>query len=213
MQFWTALVLAALGASSAVVSASKDMQCTNWQTRPLRWHMQDSHVRGNLSFSYLKDNNGRPIATTRESDNSPAKAVKFTFAACAAPKGGDDYMGYGSGRQSNGGAFGQIKLASDESQCLTASGLHGKGMYFVLDKCVKEDSKALLYQFFAYPVNGISLGFLGHTKSQKGGNYHQYIEGVKGAPFQFNYIGQSEPPEKGSAFINWLHWGYDDNDA
>lgn len=208
MKFIVAYALVALGASSAlaaVIPRSGDqLTCTEGRAiHALKWHDYNApRDHGYLSFSNVKDSQGRPIATKLESDGSPAKPVNFTFASCAAPDGKPGWMGYGKGEQSNGRRYGHLQLESDKSKCLTATGLKTKGIHFALDDCHTEDSSIQRYQFFAEATNGITVGFLGSKNGTTDQNYHQSLGSSKGNPLQLDYVGDAD--SNSVVFINWL---------
>ena len=207
MKFIVAYALVVLGASSAlaaVVPRSGDqLTCKEGNSiRPLKWHESSGdRNHGYLSFSNVKDSQGRPIATKLESDGSPAKPVNFTFSYCSAPDGKQGWMGYGKGEHSNGRLYGHVQLESDKSKCLTVTGLKTKGIHFALDDCHTEDSSIQLYQFFVEATNGITIGFLGSKNGTTDQHYRTSLGSDKGNPLQLDYVGKDYVDSP--IFINW----------
>ena len=208
MKFIFAYALVTLGASSALAAAvprsSDQLTCKEGHSiHALKWHESSGdRDHGYLSFSNVKDSQGRPIATKLESDGSPAKPVNFTFTSCAAPDGKPGWMGYGKGESSNGRIYGHLRLESDKSKCLTATGLKTKGIHFALDDCHTEDSSIQRYQFFVEAVNGITVGFLGSKNGTTDQHYRVSLGSSKGNPLQLDYVGDDNSASP--IFINWL---------
>ncbi|WFD32976.1 hypothetical protein MSPP1_004033 [Malassezia sp. CBS 17886] len=202
MKASTFISIAVLCASS--VLASESLTCKTYSSHALKWKASDdSGGHGYLSFSNRKDHDGAPIATTRESDGSPAKPIVFTWATCSAPKGKPGYMGYGSGSKSNGVQYGHVQLKSDAKKCLAAAQLKPKsGTYFRLEDCTNEDTSEQLSWFFEEAGNGITISFLGHRNGTTDENYELKVGDGKGRPLQLDYVGAKKPHS--SVFLNWL---------
>ncbi|PKI83522.1 hypothetical protein MVES1_002877 [Malassezia vespertilionis] len=183
-------------------NAKHTYNCTAYSTHDLKWHSLDNDDFGYLSISNLKDDQGRPILTTLEKDGSPAKPVKFVRTICDPPEGTKGYMGIGKGSKSNGVSFGHIALESDQSKCVTATGLEKKGINFVLDKCHKQNSAVQLKQFFGEAVNGITLNFMGHKYGSQDKNYELHIGKGKGNPIEADFVGSKQ--SNSSVFFYWL---------
>ncbi|PKI83527.1 hypothetical protein MVES1_002876 [Malassezia vespertilionis] len=190
--FLAALAVAICQAAPAS-NTKHTYNCTVYSKHNLKWHSYENGDYGFLSVSNRKDDQGRPILTKIDKNGSPANPVKFVRTVCDPPEGTKGYMGIGKGAKPNGATYGHLALESDQSKCVTATGLEKKGINFVLDKCHKQNSAVQLKQFFGESVNGITLGFMGQKYAMQDKNYEMHFSDDSASTVEIDFIGSKQP--------------------